>query len=322
MNSVPAPPVDPISVLEAALLCAPAPMAMPSLQALFEQPPDAEQIQAWLEQLQIDWAHRGLELVQVASGWRFQSRANVLPFLARLEPERTPRYSRAAMEILAVIAYRQPVTRGDIEEIRGVAVNSQIIKQLEERGWIEVIGHRESVGRPALFATTGQFLDDLGLASLRDLPEVDAVSEATLQQLGLGPAAAPAGGSEGNEGSALEAAEASAAPPAEDVREDTREGAREDTAQAPLEAAWEEASEDPAEDLEPAPAQQPPQDGPQQPWPPQTQPQAQTEPETETETEAQQPETQDMAQAVEAVSAMPPAEQPEPPGPSQGLQPS
>lgn len=224
MNSVPAPPVDPISVLEAALLCAPAPMAMPSLQALFEEPPDAAQIQAWLEQLQIDWAHRGLELVQVASGWRFQSRANVLPFLARLEPERTPRYSRAAMEILAVIAYRQPVTRGDIEEIRGVAVNSQIIKQLEERGWIEVIGHRESVGRPALFATTGQFLDDLGLASLRDLPEIDAVSEATLQQLGLGPATAPAGS---GESSAAESAALS-------TQETTK-----DTDEAPIDAALE-----------------------------------------------------------------------------------
>ncbi|RMX18921.1 SMC-Scp complex subunit ScpB [Vandammella animalimorsus] len=299
MNSVPAPPVDPISVLEAALLCAPAPMAMPSLQALFEQPPDAEQIQAWLEQLQIDWAHRGLELVQVASGWRFQSRANVLPFLARLEPERTPRYSRAAMEILAVIAYRQPVTRGDIEEIRGVAVNSQIIKQLEERGWIEVIGHRESVGRPALFATTGQFLDDLGLASLRDLPEIDAVSEATLQQLGLGPAAAPAGGSEG---SAVEPAEPPAAPPAED----TREG----SAHAPLQAALEEAPEDLAEDLAPAPAEQPPQDGPQQPLPPQAQAQVEAVP------EAQRPETQHMA---EDANAMPPAE---PPEPSQGLSPS
>ncbi|MDO4724582.1 MAG: SMC-Scp complex subunit ScpB [Comamonadaceae bacterium] len=305
MNSVPAPPVDPISVLEAALLCAPAPLAMPSLQALFEAPTDAAQIQAWLEQLQIDWAHRGLELVQVASGWRFQSRANVLPFLARLEPERTPRYSRAALEILAVIAYRQPVTRGDIEEIRGVAVNSQIIKQLEERGWIEVIGHRESVGRPALFATTGQFLDDLGLASLRDLPEIDAVSEATLQQLGLGPAAAPA--SAGEEGGAAEPTEHSVAPPAEDTREDT--------AQAPLEAALEEAPEAPAEDWAPAPqpAEQPPQDGPQ-PLPPQAQ--------AEARPEAQQPETQDMAQATAAVRAMPPAEQPGQAEPSQGLQPS
>lgn len=179
--------VDPISVLEAALLCAQEPMLVSQLQALFgEEVPVTEiQIQAWLEQLQYDWQRRGLELVQVASGWRFQSRPAVLPYLGRLESERTPRYSRAAMETLAVIAYRQPVTRGDIEEIRGVAVNSHIIKQLEERGWIEVIGHRESVGRPALLATTAQFLDDLGLASLRDLPEIDAVNEETLRQLGI-----------------------------------------------------------------------------------------------------------------------------------------
>ncbi|MDH5855719.1 SMC-Scp complex subunit ScpB [Lampropedia aestuarii] len=185
--------VDPISVLEAALLCAKAAMPMDALLALFDEAVDELQIKAWLEQLQIDWARRGLELVCVSSGWRFQSRAAVLPYLGRMEPERAPRYSRAAMEILAVIAYRQPVTRGDIEDIRGVAVNSQIIKQLEERGWIEVIGHRESVGRPALFATTAQFLDDLGLQSLRDLPEIDAISDATLQQLGLtSPSAATA----------------------------------------------------------------------------------------------------------------------------------
>lgn len=183
--------VDPISVLEAALLCAKAAMTMDALLALFDEAVDELQIKAWLEQLQIDWARRGLELVCVSSGWRFQSRAAVLPYLGRMEPERSPRYSRAAMEILAVIAYRQPVTRGDIEDIRGVAVNSQIIKQLEERGWIEVIGHRESVGRPALFATTAQFLNDLGLQSLRDLPEIDAISDATLQQLGL--TSAPSG---------------------------------------------------------------------------------------------------------------------------------
>ncbi|KKW67969.1 hypothetical protein AAV94_07290 [Lampropedia cohaerens] len=176
-------PVDPLNVLEAALLCASAPMPVSALRSLFEPAFDEGQILAWLEQLQTDWAHRGLELVEVATGWRFQTRPSVTGYLARLEAPPQQRYSRAALEILAVIAYRQPVTRGDIEEIRGVAVNSQIIKAFEERGWVEVIGHRETVGRPALFATTAQFLEDLGLRSLRDLPEIAAVSEATLQQL-------------------------------------------------------------------------------------------------------------------------------------------
>ncbi len=123
-----------------------------------------------LQQLKLDWQDRGLELVQIASGWRFQSRPELHIFLERLNPDKPPRYSRAVLETLAIIAYRQPVTRGDIEDIRGVAVGSQIIKQLEDRGWIEEIGYRETVGRPALLATTRQFLDDLGLQSLADLP--------------------------------------------------------------------------------------------------------------------------------------------------------
>lgn len=211
--------VDPISVLEAALLCAKSAMTVDAMLALFDEAVDEPQIKAWLEQLQIDWARRGLELVCVSSGWRFQSRAAVLPYLGRMEPERAPRYSRAAMEILAVIAYRQPVTRGDIEDIRGVAVNSQIIKQLEERGWIEVIGHRESVGRPALFATTPQFLDDLGLHSLRDLPEIGAVSDSTLQALGLVSAPLPATKESVSEGAvtALSVAEAPEVDGAESV---------------------------------------------------------------------------------------------------------
>lgn len=164
-------------VLETALLCAGAPIAQEDLGGLFEEGlADAPAIAGWLEELAQDWQGRGLELVKVASGWRFQSRARMMPYLGRMQPERVPRYSRAAMEILAVIAYRQPVTRGDIEEIRGVAVNSQIIRQLEERGWVEVVGHRDSVGRPALFATTQKFLDDLGLASLQALPIVEHAS--------------------------------------------------------------------------------------------------------------------------------------------------
>ena len=126
-----------------------------------------------LEELQLEWTQRGVELVQVASGWRFQSRPEMRPYLDRLHPEKPPKYTRAAMETLAIIAYRQPVTRGDLEDIRGVTINSLVLKQLEDRGWVEVIGHRETVGRPALFATTRQFLDDLGLASLDQLPVYD-----------------------------------------------------------------------------------------------------------------------------------------------------
>jgi segregation and condensation protein B len=124
--------------------------------------------------MQLDWAQRGVELVQVATGWRFQSRPEMREYLDRLNPEKPPKYSRAVMETLAIIAYRQPVTRGDMEDIRGVTVNSLVIKQLEDRGWVEVIGHRETVGRPSLYATTRQFLDDLGLASLDQLPVYDS----------------------------------------------------------------------------------------------------------------------------------------------------
>ncbi|RMX08829.1 SMC-Scp complex subunit ScpB [Corticibacter populi] len=206
--------IDPITVLETALLCAKAPLALRDMQALFEAEIAPEQLALWLEDLRGDWSRRGLELVQVASGWRFQSRPGVLPYLSRLEPEATPRYSRAAMEILAVIAYKQPVTRGDIEEVRGVAVNSLIVKQLEERGWIEVIGHRESVGRPALFATTQQFLDDLGLASLEDLPVIEAVGEAALRQIASLEAALLPAAEEGDMAAASSGAAASGNEPA------------------------------------------------------------------------------------------------------------
>ena len=160
-------------VLETALLCASQPMALRDMKALFEEQLESPQIRELLESLQQDWAGRGVELVELASGWRFQSRADMRHFLDRLHPEKPPRYSRAVMETLAIIAYRQPVTRGDIEDIRGVTVATPIVKQLEDRGWIEVIGHREAPGRPALYATTRQFLDDLGLGGLRDLPMLD-----------------------------------------------------------------------------------------------------------------------------------------------------
>lgn len=163
------------SILEAALLCALQPMPLKDMQLLLGEGTGAEAVRALLLELQADWSGRGLELVQLAGGWRFQTRLQLRSYLERLHPERPQRYSRAAMETLAVIAYRQPVTRGDIEDIRGVVVSSQIVRQLEERGWIESIGHREAPGRPALYATTRQFLEDLGLQSLSELPTLDAM---------------------------------------------------------------------------------------------------------------------------------------------------
>lgn len=162
--------VDAKRILEAALICSPQPVAVRDLRMLFDDALGSDTLKSLLLELQQDWVARGVELVQLASGWRFQSRPEMRVYLDRLHTEKTPRYSRATLEILAIIAYRQPVTRGDIEDIRGVAVNSLIIKQLEERGWVEVIGYRETVGRPALLATTRQFLDDLGLSSLDLLP--------------------------------------------------------------------------------------------------------------------------------------------------------
>lgn len=159
-------------VLETALICAQAPLPLRDMMALFDQQVGADTLRTLLDELARDWQDRGCELVALASGWRFQSRAEMREFLDRLNPEKPPRYSRAAMETLAIIAYRQPVTRGDIEDIRGVGVTTQIIKSLEDRGWIETIGYRETAGRPALYATTRHFLDDLGLDSLDRLPTV------------------------------------------------------------------------------------------------------------------------------------------------------
>lgn len=174
-------------VLETALICATQPMTLREMAVLFDGELSADTLKALLGELQLEWSGRGVELVPVASGWRFQSRPEMRPFLDRLHPEKPPRYSRAALETLAIIAYRQPVTRGDMEDIRGVTINSLILKQLEDRGWIEVIGHRETVGRPALFATTRQFLDDLGLRSLDQLPPLEAseVQESALGSIEL-----------------------------------------------------------------------------------------------------------------------------------------
>jgi segregation and condensation protein B len=166
--------VDAKRVLETALICSHQPIQIRDLRVLFSDALGADTLRTLLEELQLDWAQRGVELVQVASGWRFQSRPDMREFLDRLNPEKPPKYSRAVMETLAIIAYRQPVTRGDMEDVRGVTINSLVLKQLEDRGWVEVIGHRETVGRPSLYATTRQFLDDLGLASLDQLPVYDS----------------------------------------------------------------------------------------------------------------------------------------------------
>jgi len=163
-------------VLETALICASQPLTLREMRSLFADELGADTLRGLLDELSRDWDGRGVELVALASGWRFQSRPELREYLDRLHPEKPPRYSRAVLETLAIIAYRQPVTRGDIEDIRGVVVASQIVKQLEDRGWIEAIGHRETPGRPALYATTRAFLDDLGLASLEQLPALDVGS--------------------------------------------------------------------------------------------------------------------------------------------------
>ena len=170
-------PDDAKRILEAALLAAPEPLQVIELKRLFDQELGVETLRKLLEELRGEWQGRSVELVSLASGWRFQTRAEFRPYLERLLPEKAPRYSRAVMETLAIIAYRQPVTRGDIEDIRGVTVSSQIIQALEARGWIDAVGHRETPGRPALYATTRTFLDDLGLRSLQELPPLEEIAK-------------------------------------------------------------------------------------------------------------------------------------------------
>lgn len=171
--------VEAKKVLETALLCAHEPLSISDLKKLYGDGGEeigADSIKQMLEELRADWSDKGVEVVSLSTGWRFQSRPEMKVYLDRMNPEKPPKYSRATLETLAIIAYRQPVTRGDIEEIRGVAVNSQTIKLLEDRGWIEAIGHRDVPGRPGLFATTRHFLDDLGLTSLDQLPPLQQVS--------------------------------------------------------------------------------------------------------------------------------------------------
>ena len=172
-----------LRILETALLCGQQPLTVRDMQTLYQDTLSESDIRALLVDLAAAWEGKGIELVEVATGWRFQSRVEMREFLDRLHPEKPPRYTRATLETLAIIAYRQPVTRGDMEDIRGVTINSLLLKQLEDRGWVEVIGHREAPGRPSLFATTKQFLDDLGLSSLGDLPPLEAMGQANAEML-------------------------------------------------------------------------------------------------------------------------------------------
>ena len=169
-------------ILETVLLASAAPMSLAELKRVFDTELSNDFLRRALEELRADWQGRGVELAFVADGWRFQTRAEYQHYLDRLNPEKPPRYSRATLETLAIIAYRQPVTRGDVEEIRGVAVNSQIVKTLEERGWIEVVGHKDVPGRPALFATTRQFLSDLGLRALSELPPLPELARELIER--------------------------------------------------------------------------------------------------------------------------------------------
>ena len=199
-------PAETKRILEAALLTAQEPLGVADLKKLFDEELGADLLKALLAEVREEWSGRSVELVQLASGWRFQTRPEFRPYVERLFPEKPPRYSRAVMETLAIIAYRQPVTRGDIEDVRGVVVSTQIVQALEARGWIDIVGHRETPGRPALYATTRKFLDDLGLRTLEELPPLEEIAQ-TLQ---LEPTPAPA-----DQAPAPESAEAGPEPEAE-----------------------------------------------------------------------------------------------------------
>lgn len=247
-------------ILETALICSSQPLPVRDMRVLFDDELGVDTIKVLLLELQEDWAQRGLELVSVGSGWRFQSRPEMRDHLDRLHPEKPPRYTRAALETLAIIAYRQPATRGDMEDIRGVTINSLILKQLEDRGWVEVIGHRETVGRPALFATTRQFLDDLGLASLDQLPLI----ETPAQQAALVDALEQASG--GQQGLPMDAEEEAKAPVPAEVALEAVEAVEAAQAQVAENAAAAEEFEVPAA-AEPEPEAEPAAESSEEPEP-------------------------------------------------------
>jgi segregation and condensation protein B len=235
-------------VLEAALLTSEQPLSVSEMRRLFDDELNADTIRVLLDELRSDWHGRGVELTALATGWRFQSAPVMRPYLERLNPERPPKYSRAVLETLAIIAYRQPVTRGDIEEIRGVAVSSNVVKTLEDRGWIEVIGHREAPGRPALFATTRAFLDDLGLRSLEELPALEAGGQVPAEFELQFAEAARAAGTDAPDAERVADATPDSAAPTESSTPDTPESAEPALAavDANDEAADAEPSADPA----------------------------------------------------------------------------
>lgn len=256
-------------VLETALLTAQQPLPLSELRRLFADELNADTLRTLLDELRRDWNGRGIELVALASGWRFQSTPAMRPYLDRLNPEKPPKYSRAVLETLAIIAYRQPVTRGDIEEIRGVTVSSQVLKALEDRGWVEAIGHREAPGRPALFATTRQFLDDLGLRSLEELPALDAGGAVTPEfelQFAVAAGEASAPEASGDLISALETEAMPAAAPAESAESAGSAEPRESTeAATPDPAPAADAAADSVAASAPTEASLPPPADPEQP---------------------------------------------------------
>jgi segregation and condensation protein B len=223
------------TVLETALLTAQEPMSLNELRRLFEDDLGPDTVRRLLEDIRASWSGRGVELINVASGWRFRAKPEMQSFLDRLSPQKPPKYSRAVLETLAIIAYKQPVTRGDIEEIRGVTVSTHIAKALETRGWIEVIGHREVPGRPALYATTRQFLDDLSLRSIEELPPLEDLGALVESN---GTVALPLAPDESEEGVGQETAEAKPVD-TESRAEDNSGSASELNAAAPVEQASE-----------------------------------------------------------------------------------